>query len=118
MSRTCTLCPHLHRDDIERRLLEGAPLRNIAKQFSLSSASLFRHNKHISKTLSHARQEAEILRADGLIEKGNRNATTESAGSRRRDLEREWTAPYLGRTCLLGWTIRPESGEVKLLFLK
>jgi hypothetical protein len=31
-------------------------------------SSLFRHNKHISKTLSHARQEAEILRADGLIE--------------------------------------------------
>jgi hypothetical protein len=65
MPRTCT---HPHRDDIDRRLLDGAPLRNIAKQFSLSSASLFRHNKHISKVLSNARQEAEILRADGLME--------------------------------------------------
>src|SRR5258708_36536298 len=68
MPRTCTVCPHPHRDEIDRRLLEGAPLRNIAKQFSLSSASLFRHNKHISKTLSNSRQEAEILRADGLME--------------------------------------------------
>jgi hypothetical protein len=49
-------------------LLDGAPLRNIAKQLSVSSASLFRHNKHISKVLSNARQEAEILRADGLME--------------------------------------------------
>lgn len=68
MPRTCTTCTHPHRDEIDRRLLDGAPLRNIAKQFALSSASLFRHNKHISKTLSNARQEAEILRADGLME--------------------------------------------------
>jgi uncharacterized small protein (DUF1192 family) len=68
MPRTCTTCTHPQRDDIDRRLLDGAPLRNIAKQYSVSSASLFRHNKHISKTLSNARQEAEILRADGLME--------------------------------------------------
>jgi hypothetical protein len=68
MPRTYTTCTHPHRDEIDRRLLDGAPLRNIAKQFSLFSASLFRHNKHISKTLSLARQEAEILRADGLME--------------------------------------------------
>jgi hypothetical protein len=66
MPRTCTTCTHPHREEIDRRLLDGAPLRNIAKQFSVSSASLFRHNKHISKTLSDARQEAEILRADGM----------------------------------------------------
>jgi hypothetical protein len=68
MPRTCTTCTHLRRDEIDRRLLEGAPLRNIAKQYSLSPASLSRHNKHISKTLSNARQDAEILRADGLME--------------------------------------------------
>jgi len=78
MPRTCTVCPHPHRDHIDRRLLDGAPLRNIAKQFSVSSASLFRHNKHISKVLSHARQEAEILRADGLMEHLN-HLTAEAA---------------------------------------
>ena len=78
MPRTCTTCSHPHRDEIDRRLLDGAPLRNIAKQFSVSSASLFRHNKHISKTLSNARQEAEILRADGLMEHLN-HLTAEAA---------------------------------------
>jgi len=78
MPRTCTVCPHPHRDQIDRRLLDGAPLRNIAKQFSVSSASLFRHNKHISKTLSHARQEAEVFRADGLMEHLN-HLTAEAA---------------------------------------
>jgi hypothetical protein len=78
MPRTCTTCTHPHRDEIDRRLLDGAPLRNIAKQFSVSSASLFRHNKHISKTLSHTRQEAEILRADGLMEHLN-HLTAEAA---------------------------------------
>jgi hypothetical protein len=78
MPRTCTVCPHPHRDEIDRRLLDGAPLRNIAKQFSVSSASLFRHNKHISKALSNARQEAEILRADGLMEHLN-HLTAEAA---------------------------------------
>ena len=86
MPRTCTVCPHPHRDEIDRRLLDGAPLRNIAKRFSLSAASLFRHNKHISKTLSNARQEAEILRADGLMEHLN-HLTAEAA--RLHALERD-----------------------------
>jgi hypothetical protein len=33
MPRTCAVCPHPHREEIDRRLLEGTPLRNIAKQF-------------------------------------------------------------------------------------
>ena len=49
MPRTCTTCTHPHRDEIDRRLLDGAPLWNIAKLFSISPASLFRLNKHISK---------------------------------------------------------------------
>ena len=78
MPRTCTACSHPHRDEIDRLLLDGVALRNIAKRFSLSSASLFRHNKHISKTLSNARQEAEIIRADGLMEHLN-HLTAEAA---------------------------------------
>src|SRR5215831_12084581 len=78
MPRTCTACSHPHRDEIDRLLLDGVALRNIAKRFSLSTASLFRHNRHISKTLSNARQQAEILRADGLMEHLN-HLTAEAA---------------------------------------
>jgi hypothetical protein len=78
MPRTCTACSHSHRDDIDRLLLEGAPFRNIAKRFSLSAASLFRHNKHISATLAKSHEEAEIIRADGLLEHLN-HLTAEAA---------------------------------------
>lgn len=78
MPRTCTACTHPQRDEIDRLLLDGAAFRNIAKRFSLSPASLFRHNKHIAKTLSNARQEADILRADGLMEHLN-HLTAEAA---------------------------------------
>jgi hypothetical protein len=78
MPRTCTACTHAQRDEIDRQLLDGTTLRNIAKRFSLSTASLFRHSKHIAKTLSNARQEAEILLADGLREHLN-HLTAEAA---------------------------------------
>jgi 3-methyladenine DNA glycosylase Tag len=78
MPRTCTACTHPQRDEIDRLLLDRAALRNIARRFSLSTASLFRHNKHIAKTLSNARQEADILRADGLMEHLN-HFTAEAA---------------------------------------
>ena len=70
MPRTCTTCTHAHRDEIDRLLLAGTPLRNIAKQFSVSSANLFRHNKHLSKVLSNARQEANspCRQSDGATE--------------------------------------------------
>ncbi len=32
MPRTCTTCTHPHRDEIDRRLLDGAPLRNKAER--------------------------------------------------------------------------------------
>jgi hypothetical protein len=78
MPRTCTACSHPHRDDIDRLLLEGTPLRNIAKRFSLSAAGLFRHNKHISTILASSHKEVEILRADGLLEHLN-HLTAEAA---------------------------------------
>jgi hypothetical protein len=105
MRRTCTACTHPQRDEIDRLLLDGAALRNIAKRFSLSTASLFRHNKHIAKTLSNARQEAEILRADGLMEHLNHltagSGTAEAEGGAGEGLpdsagRREGDEPTVG----------------------
>ena len=78
MPRTCIACSHPHRDDIDRLLLEGVPLRNIAKRFSLSAAGLFRHNKHLSTMLTNSHRGAEVLRADGLLEHLN-HLTAEAA---------------------------------------
>jgi hypothetical protein len=78
MPRTCTACSHPQRDDIDRLLLQGVPLRNIAKRFALSAAGLFRHNQHLSTTLASSHKEAELLRADGLLEHLN-HLTAEAA---------------------------------------
>jgi hypothetical protein len=78
MPRTCTACSHPYHDDIDRLLLEGVPLRYIAKRFSLSAAGLFRHNKHLSTILANSHKEVEILRADGLLEHLN-HLTAEAA---------------------------------------
>jgi VIT1/CCC1 family predicted Fe2+/Mn2+ transporter len=106
MPRTCTACSHPHRDIIDRLLLEGTPLRNIAKRFSLSAAGLFRHNKHLSTTLANSHKEAEITRADGLIEHLNR--LTGEAERLKRKAEK--AGDY--RTALAG--VREESRLLEL----
>jgi hypothetical protein len=107
MPRTCTACSNPHRDDIDRLLLEGTPLRNIAKRFSLSATGLFRHNKHLSTTLANSHKEAEILRADGLLEHLN-HLTAEAA---RLKQKAEKAKDY--RTALAG--VREMSRLVELV---
>lgn len=46
MPRGCTVCRCEAVDDVNRRLLDGASYRDIAKQFQLSSAALHRHKQH------------------------------------------------------------------------
>ena len=106
MPRTCTACSHPRRDDIDRGLLEGAPLRNIAKRFSLSAAGLVRHNKHLSATLANSHKKVEILRADGLME----HLSHLTADASRLKQKAEKVKDY--RTALLG--VREESRLLEL----
>ena len=43
MPRTCTVCRHPQRADIEAAIVQGVPLRNIAEHRKLSIAALSRH---------------------------------------------------------------------------
>jgi len=74
MPRTCTACRHPKRAEIDGALLGGEPLRNVAKQFSLSAASLFRHKAHLPKTLAKAHEAREVARADSLVAQLNQLA--------------------------------------------
>ncbi len=61
MPRTCSVCAHPERVAIETALLENAPLRDIARQFSVSKDAVARHKEsHITARLAsaHAAQEA------------------------------------------------------------
>ena len=69
MPRTCTICTHPERDEIEKQLVARKPFRRIAKRFETSDTSLFRHAKnHLPGVLLKAREVREVLHADGLLE--------------------------------------------------
>lgn len=64
MPRTCTVCRHRRRQEIDSALLVGRPFRNIAKQFGTSRMALCRHKAHLLASLAKA---ANATEADGDV---------------------------------------------------
>jgi hypothetical protein len=67
MSPQCKVCCHEHQGEIDRQLLAGTPLRQIAQQHGTSATALHRHKKHIAKTLVVAREAAVVAQGDTLL---------------------------------------------------
>lgn len=68
MSRTCTICTHDERAEIDNRLVRREPYRNIAEQFSVSPAALSRHVKvHLPQELALADRKRREDEADELF---------------------------------------------------
>ncbi len=76
MSRTCTICRHTAREEIEAALLSGEPLRSISKRSGTSPATLLRYRLHIAAAVVRGAEGADKERAADLLAKA-------------RDLERE-----------------------------
>lgn len=69
MPRKCTVCAHPNRDDIDKMILDGESLRDIAGRFGTSSSSLQRHKQdHLPRTLLRAQEVGEVARADSLLD--------------------------------------------------
>lgn len=70
MPRTCTVCAHSDRAEIDQRLLAGEPFRRIAARFGTSASALVRHKgSDIPGTLVQAKQAADDVQADTLFER-------------------------------------------------
>jgi hypothetical protein len=69
MPRTCTICIHALRSEIEGALVTGTAFRNIAERFGTSSTALFRHKQHLGDTLAKAKEAVEASHGDNLLEK-------------------------------------------------
>jgi hypothetical protein len=67
MPRTCLACSSSEREAIDKALVAGEPLRNIAKRVSLSPAGLLRHKSHISQNIVKAADSDEGNQYSGLI---------------------------------------------------
>jgi len=65
MTRTCTICTHAQRPEIEAALVTGMPYRDIARRYGMSKDAVMRHaSDHVAKQIAQAqeaREEAQAL---------------------------------------------------------
>ena len=68
MPRTCTICAHAKRPDIDKALVERQPFRAIARQHGVSKDALIRHHDdHLPTALVKAQAAREAADADALL---------------------------------------------------
>lgn len=68
MPPVCSLCRHSEREAIDAAIVLGKDsLRNVAKRYGTSPASLLRHREHIPGALVLAREAEEVTKADDLL---------------------------------------------------
>ncbi len=70
MPRTCTVCTHPERHEIESALVNrSASYRVIASQYSITQAAVGRHvsGGHIAERLAKAREAEDAAKADELL---------------------------------------------------
>lgn len=69
MARTCTICSHPKREEIDRALIEGKSLSGIVSQYSgITKTSLFRHKEaHLPQSLAWGKEAQEIAQGDNLL---------------------------------------------------
>ena len=68
MPRTCTICTHPEREDINRALVANEPLRDIAGRFGTSKSSLERHkDEHLPALMVKLQEAKEMALADDLL---------------------------------------------------
>ncbi len=65
MARTCTICNHRQRAEIEGDLQRGRPLRKIAEQFVTSATALHRHKENCLPLNLTNRGALEVIEGDG-----------------------------------------------------
>ena len=69
MPRKCTVCEHEKVEEINKALLEGVSLRDLAGRYSVSKTALHRHKEsHLPAKLVKAREAQEVTKADSLLD--------------------------------------------------
>ena len=69
MARTCTICRHDGKEEINRALLDSEPFRHIAARTGTSTTALQRHkNEHLPVALAQAVEAEQVANGDTLLE--------------------------------------------------
>jgi len=69
VAMTCSICPHEQRDEIDKALVSGRSLRDMAGQFRVSKSALDRHRDHVKATLVKAAVRRETSRGATLLDR-------------------------------------------------
>jgi hypothetical protein len=70
MARTCSICSHPDRAEIDTALVVRGSLRGISRTFDLSEDALTRHrDNHLPPALAQSARVEEITRADDLVDR-------------------------------------------------
>jgi len=97
MSQTCTICRHEQREPIDRALVAGTSLRDIAGQFFVAKSALARHRvSHLLPDVLQAATVKQTLRSDALI------AEATALHAKARDLLRQAEEAGDRRTAMAG----------------
>ena len=69
MPRTCTVCTHPQKEEINQLLVAGTASRNIAARFGASASAVFRHKQdHLPTTLVAAAEARGIAHGASLLD--------------------------------------------------
>ncbi|MGO9666406.1 MAG: hypothetical protein ACLP66_24285 [Polyangia bacterium] len=66
MPRTCTICKHSNRHEIDQALVSGCSFRDVARQYETSPSAVHRHRSHILPAVAEAKQATDDAHADSL----------------------------------------------------
>jgi hypothetical protein len=68
MPRTCSVCKHPRKAEIDAALISDEPYRIIAERFGTSASATYRHRDHLPSSLLAAQEVEEVARADSLLD--------------------------------------------------
>ena len=67
MPRTCTICTHEQRAEIDQALVAGEALRDIARRCRVSKDAISRHKTHLPAHVAKAAKAQSVAQADSLL---------------------------------------------------
>jgi transposase-like protein len=116
MPRTCIVCNHANRSEIDEALVSGEPYRSIAKRFDIGESAVFRHQKsHLAKSMTKAKEAEQASDAGKLLDRVMRLLHDAQRLTRRAEKANELDTALRGirevRGCLQ--LLGQVSGELK-----
>jgi hypothetical protein len=65
----CSTCAHPNRDEIDRQLVAGAPLRAISASFNISLGSIHRHKEHVRDMIRERTRDERFEHSSDLLQR-------------------------------------------------